>query len=106
MSNLANQTSGQTDAVILARLDERTRAMSDQLGDVKKGQADMSARMDKLTNEVDQKLANHGENYVTRAEFSLVQAIVYGGCGLVLLGVVGALIALVVRGGPIIGGTP
>lgn len=106
MSIPGSHHQGQSDAEILARLDERTRAMSEQLGDVKKGQADMSARMDKLTNEVDQKLANHGENYVTRAEFMLVQTIVYGGCGLVLLAVVGALIALVVRGGTLIGGTP
>jgi hypothetical protein len=98
MSNAANSPQ-QSDAVILARLDERTHAMSKQLEDVKRGQVDMSARMDKLTDEVDAKLATHGDGYVTKDEFAPVKALAYGFAGLILVAVVIALVALVVKGG-------
>lgn len=98
MTNPANSPQ-QSDAVILARLDERTHAMAKQLDDVKKGQADMSGRMDKLTDEVDAKLANHGDGYVTKDEFQPVKALAYGFAGLILTAVVIALIVLVVKRG-------
>lgn len=95
-----NQPPAQSDAVLLARIDERTRAMSSQLDDVKRGQADLSSRMDSLTKDVDAKLATHGDNYVTRDEFGPVRAIAYGIVSVVLLGVIGALVALVLRSNP------
>jgi hypothetical protein len=97
MSNSANSPQ-QSDAVILARLDERTRAMSDQLGDVKKGQADLKEDFEHFKDEIDGRIAKDRDGYVTRDEFGPVRAIAYGIVGVTLLAVIGALVALVVKG--------
>lgn len=97
MSNPANSPQ-QSDAVILARLDERTRAMSEQLGDVKKGQSDLRDDFDSFKDEIDGRIAKDKDGYVTRDEFGPVRAIAYGIVGVALLAVIGALVSLVVQG--------
>lgn len=62
---------------LLARIDERTKSLQDDMSSVK---------------------ATLSNNYITRAEFDPVKRVVYGGVGLVLVAVLGALIALVVVG--------
>jgi hypothetical protein len=57
------------DQQLLARLDERTANMAEDLADLK-------------------------ANYVTKTEFAPVRAIVFGGVVLVLVAFMGALIAL------------
>ncbi len=57
------------DLQLLARLDERTANMAEDLADLK-------------------------ANYVTKTEFAPVRAIVFGGVVLVLVAFMGALIAL------------
>lgn len=66
-------------AAMLARIDERTLGLE-------RGFADLSAKLD--------------NQYVTRAEFNPVKAIVYGLVGLILTAVVVSLLALVVSGEP------
>ena len=58
-----------SDASLLARLDERTANMAEDLADLK-------------------------ANYVTKTEFAPVRAIVFGGVVLVLVAFMGALIGL------------
>jgi len=58
-----------SDASLLARLDERTANMAEDLADLK-------------------------ANYVTKTEFAPVRAIVFGGVVLVLVAFMGALIVL------------
>lgn len=98
MSNPSNSPQ-QSDAVILARLDERTRAMSDQLSDVKKGQADLRDDFDHFKTEIDGRIAKDKDGYVTRDEFGPVRAIAFGIVGVTLLAVLGALVGLVLKGG-------
>ena len=62
---------GEKLAVLMARIDERTQAMQNDLIEMRR-------------------------IFVTRAEFSPVKAIVFSGAGLVLVSVMGALVALVV----------
>lgn len=96
MSNPSN--SPQSDAVILARLDERTRAMSEQMGDVKRGQSDLRNDFDHFKKEVEGRIAKDKDGYVTRDEFGPVRAIAFGIVGVAMLAVIGALVALVVKG--------
>ena len=63
---------------VLVRLDERMRRFEEML-----------TRIDRHVE----------ENVVTRTEFDPVKRLVFGAAGLILVGVVGALIALVVQGG-------
>lgn len=58
-----------SDASLLARLDERTANMAEDLADLK-------------------------ANYVTKTEFAPVRAIVFGGVVLILVAFMGALIVL------------
>jgi len=62
---------GEKLAVLMARIDERTQAMQNDLIEMRR-------------------------IFVTRAEFFPVKAIVFSGAGLVLVSVMGALVALVV----------
>lgn len=62
--------------VLLARIDERTKRLEDDFIDFK----------DKLES-----------NFVTKEEFNPVRSIVYSFCGLILMGVIGAIIALVIK---------
>lgn len=95
MSNPSNQPHTQSDAVILARLDERTRAMSEQLNGIKRD-------VESLKVEVDDRLNGLDGQFVTRAEYLPVRALVYGFVGLVLCAVAAGIISLVVsNGGPL-----
>ena len=68
--------SGQDNAQLLARLDERTRAIQETVAGIER----------KLNSD-----------YVSRQEFEPIKKIVYGTVGLILVAVVGALVALVVN---------
>lgn len=74
----------QTDRELLLILVERLNQMNTQL-------VSIAAKLDGQDERYD-------ERYVTREEFWPVKAIVYGGAGIVLVAVVGALVAYVVRG--------
>lgn len=65
---------------LLARLDERTRAIVLE-------QTSLKARIERLD-----------EDYVTKVEYAPVRSVVYGLIGAIMLAVVGAILALVVRG--------
>ena len=61
---------------LLTRVDERTQAIHEQLVKLEK---------------------NLTDNYVTKHEFGPVQKIAYGAAGVLLFGVLGAVVALVIR---------
>ena len=69
-----------TDHDLLSRIDERTETMC--------------KKIDTLAEKLE-------DEYVTKSEFWPVKAIVYAGSGTVLLAVIGAIVALVVKGGHI-----
>jgi hypothetical protein len=58
---------------LLYRLDERTKAMADDLLDLKNG----------------------AKNYVTKAEFTPIRSLVFGAVAIILIAVLGALVNLV-----------
>jgi hypothetical protein len=68
-------------------LAEQLRNQADLL---KRIDTDFSKRLDGIQVRLD-------DNYVTRAEFKPVQTLVYGGTSAILLAVVGALVALVLK---------
>lgn len=89
-------SSGDTFVILerLARMDERLiRALAD-IQDISRG---MVRRED--LNALDSRLREVEASMVTRDEFEPVKKAVYGAIALILTTVVGALIALVVRGG-------
>lgn len=67
-----------TDHDLLSRIDERTETMCEK---------------------IDALIKKQETEYVTKSEFLPVKSIVYAGSGTVLLAVIGAIVALVVRGG-------
>lgn len=102
---------------ILARVDERTRSMSDNIADLKKGlevvrsdvergQAATRKELEEFRAEVDKKLDGHDGKYVTKDRFALIEKLVLSFAGLILLSVAVALIALVVNAGNAPGVTP
>ena len=74
-SAAAQVTVSQSNAILLARIDERTIAT------------------DRVVQEIKVLVTT---NYVTQQEFKPVRALVYGAVGLMLTGIIGAIIALVV----------
>lgn len=72
---------------LLTRVDERTQATHEQLGELK---IDMNKQLTDLRKEIT-------ECYVTKHEFLPVQKIAYGAAGVMLLAVLGALVAIVIH---------
>lgn len=68
--------SGETNEVLIARIDERTKQIGDSVATIER-------RLDR--------------NYVTTDEFAPIKKIVYGMVAAVLLAVFSALVALVVK---------
>lgn len=64
------------DSTLLARIDERTRTMSDKI-----------EHLEKVLE----------EQYVTQKEFAPVRSVVFGMIGVMLLSVLGGIITLVIR---------
>jgi hypothetical protein len=64
------------DSSLLARIDERTRSMTDKITHIEKTLED---------------------NYVTQKEFAPVRSVVFGMVGVILLSMLVAVIALIVR---------
>lgn len=64
----------------LIRIDERTKAMNE--------------RMELRNRQVDAEL----EQKVSKDEFSPIKSIVYGGVGVILMSVIGAILTLVIKG--------
>lgn len=60
------------DSTLLARLDERTKGIAEDIAEMRKA----------------------SENYVTKAEFSPVRSLVFGAVALILVGFMGALLYL------------
>lgn len=97
---------------LLGRLDERTKRMDDAHCDFREEMrekfADMKSTHDQCVprEEYDGHVAGcdsaHAD-FVTAKEFWPVKALVFGGAGLILVAVVGALIAMVVKGGGMAG---
>ena len=90
---------------LLARLDERTKAIQNTVQDVKhdviKSNEQLAStlksfeeRMNERMDNIEQDMRN---NYVRKDEFSLVQKLVYGFVAVVVLAVIGALINTVLR---------
>lgn len=93
---------------ILARLDERTKGMADDVADLKKsieavradvdkGQLATKKEIEEFREEVEKKLDGHDTKYVSKAEYAIVRTLVFSAAGVMLLAVLGALIALVVK---------
>jgi hypothetical protein len=80
----------EANAVILARLDERLKAMAHDMAEMKRLNTDEHE-------EIKKSLA---EGYVSKADFRPVKQIVFGAVGLVLTSVFAGLIALVVKEKP------
>ena len=75
--------------------------MENQTNEIMQSPSEMllSKDMAYLRKDVEQilgEIKNIGKNYVTQKEFWPIKAIVYGATGLILVGVFGALVALVV----------
>lgn len=94
--------------VILARVDERTRSMCDNISDLKKGlevvrtdvergQAATRKELEEFRAEVDQKLDGHDDKYVTKDRFALIEKLVLGAAAMILIAVFGAMVYLVVK---------
>jgi len=106
---------GQPDTHLLARLDERTKAIQDSLNTIRddfKTQSDLTLKKideieDKLESrikdvkiEMSDKFDAHEKAFVTHEQFKPVQRIIYSMIGLILTGFGTVLIAQVFRHGP------
>lgn len=95
ITNMSGQELGEM-AELLARLDERTREFD-------KRQIEHSTKLEAMTRETNTKLDSMRNDferkYVTIDQFSPVKTIVYGLVGTILVSVIGAVIALVVKSG-------
>jgi hypothetical protein len=82
--------------VVLARIDERTKntdkAIADIKGDVRSIREELSSTYVTKT-----EFAPVKEDYVSKKDFEPVRKIVYGVIGIILVAVIGALVALVVK---------
>jgi hypothetical protein len=75
-----------SDRALLIRLDEKFQAIQSDIVDLK--------------NEITQ-LKNHAENHlVTQKEFAPVKQSVYAAIGIILTGVMGAILMLILKGSP------
>ncbi len=80
---------------LLERLDERTASILEDLAEIKKELANKYVSKDTFET-IKDTVQNMPEVYVTKDEFAPVRKIVYGLVGLVLTGVVAAILALVI----------
>ena len=80
------------DHAILARLDERTKAMAQSM-DMMRGQ------INKIDEDLRAELKSHKTDAITRAEFDPIKRLVYGTVGLILFAVVSAIVASVLING-------
>ena len=80
----------ESNAIILARLDERMKSMANDMAEMKRSNTDEHE-------EIKKSLA---EGYVSKADFRPVKQVVLGAVGLALSAVFAGLIALVVKEKP------
>lgn len=71
------------DSTLLARLDERTRGIAEDISEMKEASKLYVTKAE-----------FNPANYVTRTEFSPVRSIVFGAVALILVGFMGALLYL------------
>jgi hypothetical protein len=82
----------EAEAIQLARIDERTRHISEKLDSFMK-----DARYRYVTRDEFESVKHAHQHRVTRDEFEPVKRVVYGMVGVVLLGVIGALLTLLLN---------
>jgi len=91
----------ESNAIILARLDERMKAMAHDMSEMKKQTvADLADLKQTNTAEHDEIRKSLAEGYVSKADFRPVKQVVLGAVGLALSAVFAGLIALVVKEKP------
>lgn len=99
-----------TPAELLARLDERTKAIQNDMQELKKDLKTIddiyTNRLTEFEKKIEEKVEKHFEKsavkYVTKDSFDPVKKIVYGLVGLILTAVAGAIISLAVIKPPIL----